>query len=140
MIKAVKSLQHLCIHDMSSGPRRRRSCMFSNWQWQVYDIAHDAKCVQHSAGLWQCRLLFSSKPLLSLMRDQVASLTKHNVTAAMIGAGLFEDKQIQRSDVSVVFGSPLEKRPPTESIPQSRHCCCCRRSSLRRSEWLACFC
>ena len=53
------------------------------------------------------------------MRDQVASLTEHGVTAVIIGASLFEDEQIQHSDVSVVFGSPLhlEKRPPTESIP-----------------------
>ncbi len=47
------------------------------------------------------------------MRDQVASLTEHFVTAAMIGASLCEGEQIQRGDVSVVFGSPLEKRPPT---------------------------
>ena len=66
------------------------------------------------------------------MRDQVASLTEHGVTAVMIGASLFEDEQIQRGDVSGVFGSPLEERPPTESIPRSRRCCC-RRSSLRRS-------
>ena len=37
------------------------------------------------------------------MRDQVASLTEHGVTAAMIGASLFEDEQIQRDDVSIVF-------------------------------------
>ena len=53
----------------------------------------------------------------------------------MIGASLFEGEQIQRADVSIVFGSllHLEKRPPTELIPRSRRCCCCRRSSLRRS-------
>ena len=67
------------------------------------------------------------------MGDQVARLTEHGVTVAMIGASLFEDEQIQRGDVSVVFGSLLEKRRPTESIPRSRRCCCCRRSSLRRS-------
>ena len=72
------------------------------------------------------------------MRDQVASLTELGVTAAMIGASLFEDEQIQRGDVSVVFGSPLEKR-----LQQSRfrdhvvavvadevHCVV---------QWLACF-
>ena len=54
---------------------------------------------------------------MSLMRDQIASLTEHGVTAVMIGASLFEDEQIRCGDVSVVFGSPemlsLEKRPPT---------------------------
>ena len=69
------------------------------------------------------------------MRDQVASLIEHGVTAVMLSASLFEDEQVQRGDVSVVFGSSLhlEKRPPTESIPRLRRCCCCRRSSLRRS-------
>ena len=68
------------------------------------------------------------QPLLSLMRDQVASLTEHGVAAAMIGASLFEDEHIQRGDVSVVFGSllHLEKRPPTDLIPRLRRCCCCR--------------
>ena len=75
----------------------------------------------------------SIQAIASLMRDQVASLTEHGVTAVMIAASLFEDEQIQRGDVSGVFGSPLEKRPPTETIPRSRRCCCCRRSSLRRS-------
>ena len=74
---------------------------------------------------------------MSLMRDQIANLTEHGVTAVMIGATLFEDEQIRCGDVSIVFGSPemfsLEKRPPTESIPRSRRCCCCRQSSLRRS-------
>ena len=53
------------------------------------------------------------------MRDQITSLTEHGVTAVMISASLFEEEQIQRGYVSVVFGSPLhlEKRPPTESIP-----------------------
>ena len=74
----------------------------------------------------------SIQAIASLMRDQVASLTEHGVTVVMIAASLFEDEQIQR-DVSGVFSSPLEKRPPTESIPRSRRCCRCRRSSLRRS-------
>ena len=74
----------------------------------------------------------SIQAIASLMRDQVASLTEHGVTAVMIGASLFEDEQIQRGDVSGVFGSPLERRPPTESILRSGRCCC-RRSSLRRS-------
>ena len=71
------------------------------------------------------------------MRDQVASLTEHSVTAAMIGDSLFEDEQIQQGDVSVVFGSPLEKRPPTECdhvvavVADKVHCIV---------QWLACFC
>ena len=107
-------------------------------------IFHIMPRVQHSSGSLILQTALSIKPtavvaspLLSLMRDQVASSTEHGVTPAMIGASLFEDEQIQRGDVSVVFGSPqmlsLEECPPTESIPRSRCCCCCRQSSLRRS-------
>ena len=42
-------------------------------------------------------------PLLSLMRDQVASLTEHGVSAAMIGAGKTSDEKIKAGRVSVVF-------------------------------------
>ena len=45
-------------------------------------------------------------PLLSLMRDQVASLTEHGVSAAMIGGGKTSDEKIKAGRVSVVFGSP----------------------------------
>ena len=45
-------------------------------------------------------------PLLSLMRDQVASLTQRGVSAAMIGASKPSDAEIRAGGVSIVFGSP----------------------------------
>ena len=42
-------------------------------------------------------------PLLSLMRDQVASLTEHGVSAAMIGAGKTSDEKIKAGRVSVAW-------------------------------------
>ena len=71
------------------------------------------------------------------MRVQVASLTEHGVTAAMIGDSLLEDQQIQRGDVRVVCGSRVEKRPTTErdevvAVFADEIDCVV--------QWLACFC